>query len=121
VRIRTVGLSPDCGVSALLPEIVGTRRAAMLLLTDTPPDARDALAAGLVTVVYAPEEALARAREIAGGFARRSRTATAETLALLRTARSRSYVEQLRYEADAIARCAATPEARDMLAHFASR
>nr|WP_252342169.1 enoyl-CoA hydratase-related protein [Rhodococcus sp. 14-2483-1-2] len=28
-----VGLSPDCGVSALLPRIVGTRRAAQMLLT----------------------------------------------------------------------------------------
>jgi hypothetical protein len=46
-----IGLSPDCGISALLPAAVRSRRAAVFTLTDATLSARDALDWGLVTQV----------------------------------------------------------------------
>ena len=67
-RYSDVGLTPDCGVSTLLPEAVGTRRALELTLTSRTLTAAEALDWGLVTEVVAPESLDARAREIAASW-----------------------------------------------------
>lgn len=66
-----IGVSPDGGLSWLLPRIVGWARAKELLLTSARIDAETALEWGLVNRVFDDatfrEEALAVARELAAG------------------------------------------------------
>ena len=54
-RYSDVGLTPDCGVSWLLPESIGARRALELVLTRRTLTAAEAHEWGLVNEVVAPE------------------------------------------------------------------
>lgn len=115
----SVGLSPDCGVSALLPAVVGARRAALFLLTGVPVDAATALDWGLVSEVCPAETLDARAGEVVAGIAALPRRAVGEAARLLRRSGERSYAVQLADEAATIARLSATDEAAALLAAFA--
>ncbi len=116
----SVGLSPDCGVSALLPAAVGTRRAALFLLTGTPIDAATALDWGLVTEVCPAETLDARAGEVVAAIAALPREAVGEAARLLRRSGERTYAAQLADEAATIARLSAGAEAGALLAAFAA-
>ncbi|GAA2028054.1 enoyl-CoA hydratase-related protein [Terrabacter terrae] len=115
----SVGLSPDCGVSALLPQVVGARRAALFLLTGAPVDAATALDWGLVSELCPAETLDARAGEVIASIAALPRQAVGEAARLLRRSAERPYVEQLGDEAATIARLSATEEAGALLAAFA--
>lgn len=116
----SVGLSPDCGVSALLPAVVGARRAALFLLTGTPVDAPTALDWGLVTEVCPAETLDARAGEVVAGIAALPRRAVGEAARLLRRSGERSYADHLADEAATITRLSGTAEASALLGAFAS-
>ena len=116
----SVGLSPDCGVSALLPAAVGARRAALFLLTGTPIDAATALDWGLVSEVCAAETLDARAGEVVAAIAALPRQAVGEAARLQRRSGERPYAAQLADEAATISRLAAGAEAGALLAAFAS-
>jgi 2-(1,2-epoxy-1,2-dihydrophenyl)acetyl-CoA isomerase len=116
----SVGLSPDCGVSALLPGAVGARRAALFLLTGTPIDAATALDWGLVTEVCPAETLDARAGEVVAAIAALPREAVGEAARLLRRSGERTYAAQLADEAATIARLSAGAEAGNLLAAFAA-
>jgi 2-(1,2-epoxy-1,2-dihydrophenyl)acetyl-CoA isomerase len=115
----SVGLSPDCGVSALLPAVVGARRAALFLLTGTRVDAATALDWGLVTEVCPVETLDARAGEVVAAIAALPRRAVGEAARLLRRSGERSYAAQLADEAATIARLSATDGAAALLTAFA--
>ncbi|HEY3716507.1 MAG TPA: enoyl-CoA hydratase/isomerase family protein [Jatrophihabitantaceae bacterium] len=114
----SIGLSPDCGVSALLPAVVGARRAALLALTDLSLSADQALAWGIATDICEPAALAERATEIAYRLATRPRIATGETARLLRAASSRTYAQQLADEATTIARLGTTADAARLVNRF---
>jgi 2-(1,2-epoxy-1,2-dihydrophenyl)acetyl-CoA isomerase len=116
----SVGLSPDCGVSALLPGAVGARRAALFLLTGATLDAETALEWGLVSEICPAEHLEARAGEVLAGIAALPRAAVGEAARLLRRSPERSYADQLADEAATITRLSVTSEADSLLASFAS-
>lgn len=116
----SVGLSPDCGVSALLPAAVGARRAALFLLTGAPVDAATALDWGLVSEVCPAEALDARADEVVAAIAALPRQAVGEAARLLRASAERPYAEQLADEAATIARLSATADADALLTAFAN-
>lgn len=116
----SVGLSPDCGVSALLPAAVGTRRAALFLLTGAPVDAATAVEWRLVSEVCPAEVLDARADEVVAAIAALPRRAVGEAARLLRRSTERPYAEQLADEAATIARLSATAEAQALLTAFAA-
>lgn len=60
-----IGLTPDAGVSYLLPTAIGSKRASTMVLTGTPASAADAHAWGLVAEVLEPDALDARADELA--------------------------------------------------------
>lgn len=60
-----IGLTPDAGVSYLLPAAIGSKRASTMVLTGAPASAEDALAWGLAAEVVEPGALDARADDIA--------------------------------------------------------
>ncbi len=65
----TVGFSPDGGWGALLPRIIGTKRAAEILFADTTLTAMDALALGLANRIVHREELESEALALATAIA----------------------------------------------------
>jgi 2-(1,2-epoxy-1,2-dihydrophenyl)acetyl-CoA isomerase len=98
-----VGLSPDCGVSALLSRVIGPRRAAVFALTGRVLTAAEAADWGLVTEVCAAERLPGRVGELAGAVAAGPAPALGQAAILLRQGSEVSYVDQLRSEAATIA------------------
>lgn len=118
-RYSDVGLTPDCGVSTLLPEAVGTRRALELTLTSRTLSAAEALDWGLVAEVVAPDALDARAREIANGWLAGATHAFGQAKRLVHAGRGRSFRASLDDEAATIGVAFATPEAQTRIARFA--
>lgn len=111
-----IGLTPDGGLSWLLPKLAGLRRAQDIILTNRRIDAYEAETIGLVTRVV-PAEALADEGEaIAGQLLGAATGAIAAAKALLREGATASLETQLEREAQSIARAGGTPEAEEGLA-----
>ncbi len=113
-----VGLSPDCGVSALLPAVVGPRRAALILLTGLRLDAATALEWGLVGQVCAAGDLDAAVEAVVAGIVAQPSRAVGEAARLLRAAPDRPYADHLADEAATIARLSTTPDADRLLHAF---
>ncbi|RXZ49816.1 enoyl-CoA hydratase/isomerase family protein, partial [Agromyces binzhouensis] len=111
-RYSDIGLTPDCGVSTLLPEAVGVRRALELTLTSRTLSATEALDWGLVTEVVAPEALEARAREVADGWLAGATHAFGQAKRLVHAGRARSFQASLDDEAATIGAAIETADAR---------
>jgi 2-(1,2-epoxy-1,2-dihydrophenyl)acetyl-CoA isomerase len=119
-RYSDVALTPDCGVSTLLPEAVGTRRALELTLTSRTLSAAEALEWGLVTEVVAPDELDARARAIASSWLDGATAAFGQAKRLVRSGLTRSFQDALDDEARTIGAAFETPEAQAGIAAFSA-
>ncbi|MGR2752586.1 enoyl-CoA hydratase/isomerase family protein [Agromyces arachidis] len=120
-RYADIGLTPDCGVSTLLPEAVGVRRALELTLTSRTLSAAEALDWGLVAEVVAADALAARARDIAEGWLAGATHAFGQAKRLVHAGRSRSFGESLDDEAVTIGAAIETPYAQRAVAAFAAR
>ncbi|MRX43523.1 enoyl-CoA hydratase/isomerase family protein [Agromyces kandeliae] len=119
-RYSDIGLTPDCGVSTLLPEAVGVRRALELTLTSRTLSATEALDWGLVAEVVAPEALEARAREIADGWLAGATHAFGQAKRLVHAGGARSFQASLDDEAATIGAAIETADARTAIARFAA-
>lgn len=120
-RYSDIALTPDCGVSWLLPEAVGARRALELVLTPRTLTAGEALEWGLVTEVVAPDVVASRATAIARSWLDGAAAAFGEAKRLVRAGAERTFADSLDDEARTIGRAFATPEAAARVAAFARR
>ncbi|GAA1527243.1 2-(1,2-epoxy-1,2-dihydrophenyl)acetyl-CoA isomerase [Agromyces terreus] len=120
-RYADIGLTPDCGVSTLLPEAVGTRRALELTLTSRTLSAAEALDWGLVTEVVAADELAARARAIAETWLSGASAAYGQAKRLVRSGLTREFQTALDDEARTIGAAFDTPEASARVAAFVRR
>lgn len=111
-----VGLTPDCGVSWLLPRAVGQVRAMELALTDRILGAEDALDWGLVGRVV--PDAREAAEQLAHGLARRAPVAAGHTRRLLRSAWVDSRAAVGADESRTIAAMVTTDAARHLIGEF---
>lgn len=119
-KYADIGLTPDCGVSTLLPEAIGTRRALELLLTPRTLNAAEALEWGLVAEVVEPGDLDARVAEIAGGWVAGASSAFGQAKRLVHAGRGRSFAASLDDEAEIIGAAFVTPEAGARVAAFAA-
>lgn len=116
-----VGLSPDCGVSVLLPAVIGVRRAVAMTLTGRVLRSDEAAEWGLVTEVCATSDLDARIEQLSAVIAGPAGRALGETARLMRAASMPHYAGHLAQEADTIARLGGGSEAGRLLADFTSR
>ena len=120
-KYADIGLTPDCGVSTLLPQAVGARRALQLLLTDRSLTAVEAQEWGLVAEVVPAESLDARARAVAQHWLSGAAAAFGQAKRLVRDSVARSYRDGLDDEARTIGAAFETPEAQARIAAFAAR
>lgn len=116
-----IGVSPDGGMSFLLPRIIGPRRAAQLALTGQVLRAPQALEWGLVNELSEPGASAQRAAELATAIAAAPPEAIAATTTLLRGGWERPLAEQLDAERDSIARLVMTPDSTRLIDAFVAR
>ncbi|MGE0232371.1 MAG: enoyl-CoA hydratase/isomerase family protein [Flavobacteriaceae bacterium] len=113
-----IGLTPDGGVSWLLPRVTGPRQARRLLLSAATVDADEALRLGLVDRVVPADALDLEVEKAAAQFASTSRHAAARTKALLRQSMSASLPEQLIAERDGIVASVGTGDFAEGVAAF---
>lgn len=117
-RYANIGLSPDLGVSTLLPAAIGQTRALRLLLQDETIDAATALDWGLVAEVA--DDPGARANEVAAFWLQNATAAFGTAKRLIRAGADRSFAENLDDEAASIGARFDTPESAVRVAAFAA-
>ncbi|GAB3801170.1 enoyl-CoA hydratase-related protein [Humibacter antri] len=120
-KYADIGLTPDCGVSTLLPQAVGARKALQLLLTDRSLTAVEGLEWGLVAEVVPNDLLRERARAIADHWLAGAAGAYGQAKRLVRGAVARSFRDGLDDEARTIGAAFETPDARARVAAFAAR
>jgi 2-(1,2-epoxy-1,2-dihydrophenyl)acetyl-CoA isomerase len=116
-----IGLTPDCGVSYLLPRAVGTQRALEFALTGRTLTAEVARDWGLVGEVVEDDELGDRAGELAEAMAAGPAGALGQAKRLIRTSFDGSREESARDEADTIAMEVMTEEAQSLIRRFTVR
>lgn len=109
-----VGLVPDCGVTATLPQAIGRRRALDFVLSGRPVRASEALEWQLVTEVVPRAELDARVRERVQALSARPPQVAAEAKRLLRTV-PLDLEERIAEETDALVELLGTPRSRALL------
>jgi 2-(1,2-epoxy-1,2-dihydrophenyl)acetyl-CoA isomerase len=115
----TIGLTPDCGVSYLLPRAVGQQRALRFALSGRPATAAQALEWGLVTDL-APDPHLL-AGKLATAMAEGPSLALGQVRRLLRGGWDSSRVECGAEEARTISEMVRGEEARTLIRAFVQR
>lgn len=116
-----VGLTPDCGISYLLPRAIGQQRALEMALVNRPVAAEVALSWGLITEIAEDASPADRARDLALKLAAGPGIAHGQARRLLRSGWEGSRAEVGAEEARTIARAMATPDAQTLVGAFASK
>lgn len=107
---RNIALSPDGGGTYTLPRVVGLKKAMEILLLSPRFDAAEALQLGLVNRVVPAAELERATNEMVQAIITGPSLALSSIKRLLVQSRSNSLSEQLRAEAIAFGRCAASPD-----------
>jgi 2-(1,2-epoxy-1,2-dihydrophenyl)acetyl-CoA isomerase len=110
-----IGLTPDAGVSYLLPAAIGAKRASAMLLIGRPVPADRAHAWGLVAEVLEPEQLDARAEELAAQLSTGAAQALGTTKRLLGATALAGYRAQLDDEAAAITAISTHPDTQSRI------
>jgi 2-(1,2-epoxy-1,2-dihydrophenyl)acetyl-CoA isomerase len=116
-----IGLTPDCGVSYLLPRAIGQQRALELALSGRVLDAEEARDWGLVTEVVDDDQVRGRTADVAGALASGPAQAFGETKRLIRSSWGASRADNAQDEADTIGRMVASDDADRLIQQFLRR
>lgn len=116
-----IGLTPDCGVSYLVPRAIGQQRALDFALTGRVLSAEEALDWGLVTYVVEDDEVEAKVAEIAARWATSAPAALGQARRLIRGSWDTSGPEQGADESATIAASVTGDEAQRLVRAFVSR
>lgn len=116
-----IGLTPDGGMTWMLPRLIGVRRAQEMLLTNRSVTANEAQRMGLVTRVVSDESLAAEGAKLASKLAQSATEALGATRALILNSIQTSFEAQLSAEAHAIAAAGARPECAEGINAFLSK
>jgi enoyl-CoA hydratase/carnithine racemase len=117
----TLGLLPGNGGTQRLPRLIGPARALELLITGRAITPDEALAIGLVSALYAPEEAPAKVREQAQRFASGAPLALAAIKRCVHEGGQLPLDEGLALEADLVEKLFASSDASEGLNAFVGK
>ena len=116
----SVGLTPDCGVSYLLPRAIGPVRAASILLTGEPVGAEKAFDWGLVTEVVDEQELYSRVEQVAANLTTGAAHILGPTKRLLSSERISGYGAHLQSELDSISAFVSHPDSQALIRAFSA-
>lgn len=116
-----IGLTPDCGVSYLVPRAIGQQRALDFALTGRVLSAAEALDWGLVSYVVADDEVEAKVDAIARTWADTAPAALGQAKRLIRASWETTGAETGADESATIASAVAGDEAQRLVNAFVSR
>ncbi|MET3920211.1 enoyl-CoA hydratase/isomerase family protein [Arthrobacter sp. UYEF20] len=116
-----LGLTPDCGVSYLLPQVVGPRRAAEMGLGGRVAAAKEALDWGLVTELVEESQLHGRTVELAAQLAGGATQILGPTKRLLTAARLSAYAGHLADEVQSITAMISQADTGSRIAAFVER
>ena len=116
-----LGITPGFGGTQRLPRIVGTANAMEMILTARTIGAAEAKEMGLVTHVYAPEELMDKALELANAIAANAQVAVRQSKAAIRRGLQTDMNTGVAYESEAFALCFATEDQKDAMRAFVNK
>lgn len=116
-----LGMAPDAGTSVTLVNLVGLRKAMVMLLNNMAVSADEALDMGLITRVVADAEIEDSAHELASDLASGPRKAIAATKRLLWEGLGSGVMERMPAEACTVSELSKTRDVREGLAAFTER
>ena len=116
-----LGITPGFGGTQRLPRIVGTANAMELILTAQTINAARALEIGLVSHVYAPEELMDKAMELANAIAANAQVAVRQSKAAIRRGLQTDMTTGVAYESEAFGLCFATEDQKDAMKAFLNK
>ena len=116
-----IGLTPDGGLSYLLPQHIGHHRALAHTLLADKISAQDAMRMGMVYEVYPPKNLMPQAVNSAMQIANHSQISIEETKRLIRPTGDTSFQDQIKAERVSQTRAGYSSEARQAMVAFLSR
>lgn len=116
-----LGLTPDCGVSYLLPQIIGPRRAAQMCLGGRVATAEEAVEWGLAGELVQMPGLRQRTRELAESLTTGATQSLGPTKRLLTSNRLSAYADHLEDELNTISALGSDPDTVQRIAAFAER
>lgn len=117
----SLGLTPDGGMSWLLPRLVGLRRAQEIILTNRRIAAPEAEAIGMVTRMVDDEALAEEGKAVARQLADAPVAALGAARLLLQQSFQSGYETHLEHELRAIVRAGASPECNEGIAAYTAR
>jgi 2-(1,2-epoxy-1,2-dihydrophenyl)acetyl-CoA isomerase len=118
---NAIGMTPDGGVTWLLPKLIGLRRTQEMILTNRRIDAVEAAAIGLVTRVVDDEQLTAEGESTASSLSLAATDALGVARGLLMQGFGNGLEVQMEIEARAISAACASPHAQEGFAAFLER
>ena len=116
-----LGITPGFGGTQRLPRIVGAANAMELILTARNINAAQAKEIGLVSHVYAPEELMDKALELANAIAANAQVAVRQSKAAIRRGLQTDMATGVAYESEAFGLCFATEDQKDAMKAFLNK
>ena len=116
-----LGITPGFGGTQRLPRIVGAANAMELILTAKNINAAQAKEIGLVSHVYAPEELMDKALELANAIAANAQVAVRQSKAAIRRGLQTDMATGVAYESEAFGLCFATEDQKDAMKAFLNK
>ena len=116
-----LGITPGFGGTQRLPRIVGVSNAMELILTARTIGAAEAKEMGLVSHVYAPEELMDKALELANAIAANAQIAVRESKAAIRRGMQTDMTTGAAFESEAFGLCFATEDQKDAMKAFVNK
>ena len=116
-----LGITPGFGGTQRLPRIVGVANAMELILTARVISAAEAKELGLVSHVYAPEELMDKALELANAIAANAQVAVRQSKAAIRRGLQTDMATGVAYESEAFGLCFATEDQKDAMKAFINK
>jgi enoyl-CoA hydratase/carnithine racemase len=116
-----LGLVPEFGSSLLVPQLMGSRKAAERLLLGDPFTAEEAVECGLANAVLPAGEVLPHARRVAARFNALPPKALRETKRLLRAPQQAQLQQVMQEESSLFVQALGGPEAREAIQAFFER